>query len=152
MEQALRGTAPVIGCGPPGLLRTAFLAGCDDYLRDPWAPEELAVRALAVLARRREGWSFPWGSVSFVPGGVAVPAGAATLTHAESMTLRILLRNRGSPVPREAMRYAICGCAAGSRGRSVDMHVSALRRKIRRAEPRCGRFIVSVRGQGYMIP
>jgi DNA-binding response OmpR family regulator len=31
------------------------------------------------------------------------------------------------------------------------MHVSALRRKMRKAIPEARRFIISVRGQGYMV-
>ena len=36
-----REESPVIAHGPAGLMRSAFLAGCADYLRDPWTPEEL---------------------------------------------------------------------------------------------------------------
>ncbi|HVO38554.1 MAG TPA: winged helix-turn-helix domain-containing protein [Spirochaetia bacterium] len=151
MEEALAGAAPVIAFGPAGLLRAAFLAGCADYLRDPWTPEELALRTRAALSRRKESWRFPWGSVSFAPGSLVVPAGTVALTHAEMRILRILLHNRGAPLPRDALQYAVTGRSAG-RGRSVDVHISALRRKVRRLEPRCGRFIESVRGQGYLIP
>jgi len=112
----------------------------------------MSLRAGAVLARRKESWRFAWGSLSVSSGTLVVPAGMVALTHAEMRILRILLHRRGAPVPRDALQCAITGGAAVSRGRSVDVHVSALRRKMRRVEPRCGRFIESVRGQGYMIP
>ena len=59
------GGVPVIACGPPGMLRAAFVSGCVDYLREPWTPEELAVRAQAALGRRRECHEFSWGKARF---------------------------------------------------------------------------------------
>ena len=150
------GGTPLIACGPPGLLRTAFLAGCDDYLRDPWAPEELGLRALALLARTRRRYQFPWGAVSFEGTNLRAAGGLITLTLHESRILEALLRARGRPVPRAALTYAVGrarGEAPGSgRSRAIDVHVAAIRRKVRGAVPAAGRFIVCARGQGYLVP
>ncbi len=143
---------PVIACGPSAMMRTSFLAGCEDYLRDPWTPEELGLRALAALTRARRRFIFPWGEVSFEGKDLRTPAGLVPLTLHESRILKMLLRGRGAPVARPALALSTGEAAGAAESRRIDVHVSALRRKLRAAEPRAGRFIVCVRGQGYMVP
>jgi DNA-binding response OmpR family regulator len=64
----------------------------------------------------------------------------------------MLLRARGAPVPRTALALSTGETAGAAEGRRIDVHVSALRRKMKAAVPSAARFIVSVRGQGYMVP
>lgn len=155
------GGVPVIAHGPAGLLRTAFLAGCADYLREPWTPEELGLRAHAALSRQRACWEFPWGEAHIDRDELRTPRGRAALTHHEAVILRALLRQRGRPVPRAALACLLGGAASrgaggavsrGAASRSIDVHVSALRRRVRALVPEAGRFIICVRGQGYMVP
>jgi len=147
-----RDGAPVIACGPAGLLRSAFLEGCADYLREPWLPEELELRVLAVLSRERRRFQFPWGTVSFEGQDLRTPAALVSLTHNESRILRLLLRARGEPVPRAAIACHLWGSPSRAAGRAIDMHVACIRRKVRRVEAAAGRFITCARGRGYMIP
>jgi hypothetical protein len=147
-----RNGPPVIACGPAALMRTSFLAGCEDYLRDPWAPEELGLRVLAALARARKRYCFPWGEISFEGTELRTPAGLVPLTFHESFILRMLLRARGAPVPRSALSWSTGKAAGASGSRKIDVHVSAIRRKLGTMVPHPRRFIVSVRGQGYMVP
>ena len=148
-----QGGVPVIAHGPAGLLRSAFLAGCADYLRDPWTPEELALRAQAAISRQHACWEFPWGETRIDGDELRTPRGRAALTHHEAVILRALLRQRGRPVPRAALACLLGGGALrGTSSRSIDVHISALRRRVRAAVPEAGRFIVCVRGQGYMVP
>ena len=149
---AAEGGVPVICFGPAGLLRSAFLAGCADYLREPWLPEELELRALAVLERERKRFQFPWGTVTFQEAGLATPRGLVALTHHEATLLRALLRSRGEPVPRQALALTLWGRARHADGRALDVHVAGVRRKVRLVEREAGRFITCVRGKGYMIP
>lgn len=151
LDEALGSGAPVIACGPQAGLRGAFLAGCEDYLREPWAPDELAHRASAALGREKERWRFPWGSMSIEAGRLVTPSGSAVLTHHEEHILRMLLRNRGSVVSRAALGYAAAGRPGSAASRAPDMHVATLRRKIRSATPAAGHLIESVKGQGYVI-
>jgi hypothetical protein len=143
---------PVIAWGPAELMRSAFLAGCDDFLKEPWAPEELGLRAHAALSRAEKRFSFSWGDVSFEGKDLRTPGGLAVLTLHESRILGALLRNRGRPVPREALAYSIGDAPPSHASRAVDVHVVALRKKVRCAVREAGRFIVCVRGQGYMVP
>ena len=150
-EICQRGT-PVIAWGPPALLRSSLLAGCADYLKDPWTPEELELRALAVLARVQRRHEFPWGALSFEGLNLRTPAGLVSLTLHESRILRTLLSARGEPVPRDALSYRAGGTPAAAGSRAVDAHVAALRRKVRAVIPAAGRFILCVRCQGYLLP
>jgi hypothetical protein len=152
VEPAVGRGTPVIGFGPAGLLRSAFLAGCADYLREPWLPEELELRALAVLARERRCFEFPWGTAAFEETGLRTPHGLVALTHHESTLLRLLLRARGEPVPRQAIALTVWGSASRAEGRALDVHVASVRRKVRLVETEAGRFITCVRGKGYMVP
>lgn len=152
VEEVAAAGVPVIAVGPPGLLRAAYLGGCADYLREPWLPEELELRALAVLSRARRSFEFPWGAVSFEGTDLRTPRGLVPLTHHEAAVLRLLLRARGEPVPRPAIACELWGSAARSDGRAVDVHVASVRKKVRLVETEAGRFITCVRGKGYMVP
>jgi hypothetical protein len=144
---------PIIAFGPARLLRSAFLAGCADYLKDPWTPEELALRALAVFSRVRAALLFPWGELAFEGNTLTTPIGPVDLTRHEALLLRALLWSRGTPVSREALAYSLWGKPGGERSRAIDAHISAIRGKIAAVLPDKGRrFIVAVRSQGYMVP
>jgi hypothetical protein len=143
---------PVVACGPAALMRSAFLCGCADYLRDPWHPVELEIRALAVLQRTRRRWTFPWGELSMQGTDLDTPAGGVTLTVHESRILRALLMSRGTPVPRQALSYLLWGKPGPAGSRVLDVHVAAIRRKVAAAVPAAGRFIRAVRREGYLIP
>lgn len=152
IEELAAGGVPVIAHGPAGLLRAAFLAGCVDYLREPWTPEELEFRAQAALSRQRACYDFSWGEACFEGDTLHAPGGSASFPHSQAVLLRALLRRRGQPVPRAALT-ALLGAGARKAGsRSIDVHLSAVRRRVRAVAPGAGRFIVCVRGQGYMVP
>jgi hypothetical protein len=143
---------PVIAWGATAEMRAAFLSGCEDFLRDPWTPQELGLRAHAAIGRSERRFRFPWGELSFDGQHVCTPGGLANLTFHESVILMKLLRARGRPVPREALAYAIAGAPQRAPSRAIDVHVAGVRRKVRGLVPAAGRFIQCVRGQGYMVP
>jgi len=131
-------------------MRAAFLAGCADYLREPWTPDELALRAERVLARQASCFQFPWGRVRWEGDRLLTPRGEVALSRRQAVLLRALLRSRGRPVARAALG-GLLGPGAGRASRRVDVHVSAIRRRIRAVQPGAGAFITCVRGQGYMV-
>jgi two-component system OmpR family response regulator len=145
---AARG-APVVAHGPPGLLRAAFLAGCVDYLREPWTPGELAVRAAAALER---GAVLSCGGLRLEGARLSGPRGSTDLTGHQAAVLRLLAARRGTPVDRAALAWAVTGRPPARGSRSVDMHVSALRAKLAAVSPAGGGpRIRSVRGRGYLL-
>ena len=143
---------PVIACGPPELLRTAFLAGCADYLREPWLPEELSWRARAVVDRAGKGRVFSWGEMQLQGNELGLSNGRIVLTRNETLILKALLRVRGRPVPRESLAALLGGRRGGAGSRTIDVQIAAIRRKVRAAAPQAGRLIVCARGEGYLIP
>jgi len=142
---------PVIACGPAGLMRSAFLAGASDYLREPWQPEELGIRAAAVLERLTRRFVFPWGTMTLEGSSLALPGTSLRLTLSEAKILRTLLLSRGTPVSRQALGYVLWGTGGKPGSRVIDVHVSALRRRLGGAFPPCHRFIKAVRSQGYIV-
>lgn len=145
-------SVPVLAHGPAALMRSAFLAGAADFLREPWGPEELGLRAMAAIRRTARSFEFPWGRL-VLDGSFLRAAGEETrLTLHESTILATLLLGRGSPVPRQALAYRLWGRPGAEKSRAVDAHVAAIRRKLAAVQPAAGRFIHCVRGKGYMVP
>ena len=150
---------PTIAFGPGSDLPRLFLAGCADYLRDPWTPEEMELRALRTISAARTATRFGEGRALRLSGRtLSGPAGTVSLGAQEAEILSMFLANRGSTVTRDALFYAIWGQPPVRRSRAVDMHVTALRRHLAAvaapagtARPAAGRLIVTVRGRGYRL-
>ena len=127
--------------------------GADDYVPKPFSPRELLARVRAVL--RRAG---PGGDERLCAAGVEAELGSrrvrvdgteVDLTGLEFDILVALLRRAGRVVPRaslleEAGRHEVTG------ERTVDVHISKLRRKLG-DDPRTPTRIRTVRGVGYVF-
>ena len=130
--------------------------GADDYLVKPFEPRELVLRISAIL-KRAQARSDRQTSIGAVKFGAFVfeiekrrlfKAGEPVhLTEAEAELLFQLARRAGEPVSREAL--APQGDEAGD-SRLIDVQMTRLRRKIE-DDPRYPRFLVTVRGRGYML-
>jgi two-component system OmpR family response regulator len=141
----------LLAYGEARLLGPCFLAGCDDYLREPWDPEELGWRLERRLAADARGYRLPWGGLVLRGLSLSGPGGRCALSYPEARILRLLLQSRAVPVPREALYYAIWGRGSGGRSRVVDVHVSKVRRKLLRLAPGSAGGIRAVRGVGYLM-
>ncbi len=141
----------LIACGPAELLTGCFLAGCDDFLKEPWSPEELEWRLRKLAKRKTLSFAFPWGSFEIRGLELCTPAGSCLLCAQEQRILRMLATNRGEPVSRDALYYGIWGKPASEKSRVVDVHISSLRKKLFRLFPESDGCIRSVRGVGYLI-
>jgi two-component system response regulator CpxR len=134
--------------------------GADDYVPKPFNPRELAARIHAVLRRapaRAEG-NFTAGSGRMVLGDVALDVGARSircgtreveLTSVEFDLLEVFLKTPGRIIPREELARAVLGRELGTLDRSVDVHVSNLRKKLG-ALPDGRERIKAVRNAGYL--
>lgn len=111
--------------------------GADDYIPKPCNPRELAARLRAVL-RRAQGdgaetisdlrcgnISLKATSRSVTRAGEAVP-----LTSTEFDLLALLMREAGRVVSKERISQSVLGRPLGPFDRSIDVHVSNLRRKL----------------------
>ncbi len=131
--------------------------GADDYLPKPFNPRELVARINAILRRVRA--AAPAASPErLVIGDVELHTGARAvqcagrrleLTGAEFTLLEVLLRNAGRVVTRDELSRLVLGRRLMPFDRSIDMHVSNLRKKLGPG-PGDSERIKTVRGAGYV--
>jgi len=129
--------------------------GADDYLPKPFNPRELTARMRAVL--RRSGDDVPAGSVIRV-GNLELDRGARAvrrrgidieLTGVEFELLEILAEGAGTVITREHLCRQALGRRPSPYDRSLDTHMSNLRRKLGALE-HGGERIKTIRGVGYL--
>jgi DNA-binding response OmpR family regulator len=133
--------------------------GADDYLPKPFNPRELCARIEAILRRSSEdhgtidalaATDLAVDDVSMNKASRVVRRGgeAIDLTTVEFDLLDALLRGAGRVIPRDELVRTVLNRPFSPFDRSIDTHVSNLRRKL---GPRAGggERIKSVRGVGY---
>ncbi len=127
--------------------------GADDYLAKPCDPRELTARLRAVLRRSHPvpvSSQLELGDLCFSPmrGVVTINEHDITLTVSESRILEALLRQPGEPLDKQELAQIALGRKLTLYDRSLDMHVSNLRKKIG-PHPDGSPRIVALRSRGY---
>lgn len=137
--------------------------GADDYLPKPFNPRELLARMRAVMRRA----PFSGGQVDteqpalpgpLVVADVVLDPGTRTvsragelveLTTVEFSLLEVLMRSAGRVVSRDDLVRLVLSRAFDPYDRSIDVHVSNIRRKLGQAVG-AGQRIKAIRGVGYL--
>jgi two-component system response regulator CpxR len=128
--------------------------GADDYLPKPFNPRELAARIRAIL-RRYEARP-PAVSTRIEVNGVTLdPASREVFSNGKPVEvttfefdiLDLLMRSAGRVLSRDALMESFYNRKATPFDRSIDMHISHLRKKLDRGES----IIKTIRGVGYQF-
>jgi DNA-binding response OmpR family regulator len=130
--------------------------GADDYLAKPFSPRELIARIRAVLRRGPGETTAADGQIRWGPLWLDLRARRAgvgehdlELTAAELRILELLVRADTGTVSRDELMQHALGRRLLPTDRSLDTHVSNLRRKLQRYTDRVN--VQSIRGAGYAV-
>ncbi len=135
--------------------------GADDYLAKPFNPRELVARIRAIQRRveatiQAKGKDAGQKKMLSV-GDVVLDPGTRTvlqnghpveLTSVEFSLLEALLQQAGDVIPREELVRNVLGRRLSPYDRSIDVHISSLRKKLGHLSANSER-IKTVRGIGY---
>lgn len=132
--------------------------GADDYLAKPFNPRELLARIRAIRRRSAAPTAAGESSLLVVEDLELDPASRTViqsgeplaLTDVEFALLEALMRNPGKVVDREKLSETVLGRKFNPFDRSLDMHVSRLRRKLAGDSASEDR-VKTIRGTGYQL-
>lgn len=132
--------------------------GADDYIPKPFSARELLARIRANV-RRARGLARPGAERQLVTGALAIDQATRSatfggadlsLTTYEFDLLYALAERAGRVLTREQLMDLVRGCIDEAFDRSIDVHISHLRKKLG-DDSRNPRIIKTVRGIGYVF-
>jgi DNA-binding response OmpR family regulator len=130
-----------------------FDKGGNDYIKKPFSMEELIVRVKALLERKSNPLHQEWigvGKYQFHPGKQILKwqDDEHYLTHKESELLKELILHKNELTDRSLILQKLWGSADFFNGRSMDVYISKLRKKLEKDQEL---QILNIRGYGYKL-
>jgi DNA-binding response OmpR family regulator len=131
--------------------------GADDYIMKPFGVREVLARIRAVTRRcfsradePEDARPFRMGEVEVLPAELRARRGAEVLDLSlrDVQILRVLHREKGKVVDRDALFRECWGLDHIAHSRSLDQQISQLRKRIER-DPKNPEIIKTVYGAGY---
>lgn len=131
--------------------------GADDYLPKPFNQRELVARIKAQI-RRTSGYNLSTSSQKFELHGIIVDEASQSVvigeqkldfTVTEYLMLQHLIKHVGKLQSKEVLSEAVLGKKLSPFDRSLDMHVSNVRKKL--AAAGLNDVIKTIRGNGYLM-
>ena len=132
--------------------------GADDYMPKPCNPRELLARVKAILRRANISEQKPSAKSDQIQMGelsmnthnrqVQLQGETLVLTQTEFDILQLLLESPDELISKQHISEEILGRKLGAYDRSIDVHISNLRRKL---SPTDTLNIQTVRGSGYLL-
>jgi len=111
--------------------------GADDYVPKPCTPRELTARIRAILRRSATSpdeapQALHVGDISLWPQQRRAELAGTTLelTSTEFSLLELLVRRAGHPVSKEELSQHALGRSLARFDRSIDVHMSSIRKKV----------------------
>lgn len=134
--------------------------GADDYLPKPFNDRELVARIRAILRRSvspsnnvddtKEILSFENVTLYLTRQTAMYGEENLNLTDYEFKILQRLIESKGDIVTREELSLEVLGKTLSPFDRSLDMHISNLRRKLPERESKL-LWLKTLRGKGYLL-
>lgn len=134
--------------------------GADDYLPKPFNDRELVARIRAILRRSvspsnnvdntKEILSFENVTLYLTRQTAMYDEKNLNLTDYEFKILQRLIESEGDIVTREELSLEVLGKTLSPFDRSLDMHISNLRRKLPERESKLP-WLKTLRGKGYLL-
>lgn len=135
--------------------------GADDYLAKPCNPRELLARIRAILRRSRTTNSpLTSAAAQLQIHGLSLDCNKREvhalgnlldLTGAEFNILLLLMQSAGQAIGKEVLTLQVLHREMTAYDRSIDVHVSRLRKKLEAATHSKTDFIKTIRGSGYQF-
>ncbi|MDO3386412.1 response regulator transcription factor [Gilvimarinus sp. SDUM040013] len=133
--------------------------GADDYLPKPCDPRELVARLRAILRRTTTAQTAQPESDTLQVDSLILQLGSRSafwqndqlpLTGTEFSVLELLVRQAGQVISKDELTEQALGRKLTPYDRSIDVHVSNIRKKLAAAGA-SKEQIINVRGAGYML-